>query len=816
MPFKSITNEQEASFRLALAAGQYNLLLGAGSSMDSHNVYGPRPSGEALKRELCRITNSSEKHSLQRVFSLLSKNQIEENITKRFSNCIPGPTPLIMKKFLWKRIFTWNIDDVIENTYSSGTSKQQINSIHYNDDFIEAETILQLNLIHLHGSAQFPSKGYVFSREHYIKQVQTVNPWMAVLSTFMRSEPMIIAGTSLDEVDLDYYLSFRNTSTSRTDRGPSVLVTSDDDAITADLCERHNMLHFIGWTKDFFEYCESVLPNPPTPEELIPQEERNLIPNTVSKSVSMAFYSDFELVPASAKPSDTSRFQYGHPATWNDLAANLDIPRPLVSDLVVELEASLAEITLPRLLVLLENAGTGKTTTVRRTAFEMAQRGIATLYCSSLSRIDKNTANVLNTIERPVVVIVDDFADQVTAIAETISRITKPDIVFLASERAYRSSYISGILAGIPTTFKNYLSMDLNQAKQLIEKYIYTGNVGDHNAIKNSLHFSQKIKADPIAVACCKIMNDFKPLDRIVDDIVGDANELELDRYLCTAIAQHCFMGGVKFDILTGAVDAKGAYSQLDKHNPLPLAFYDKSKEYVVPENAVIAERVLSRTADRERHRMLGIFVDLANSVQPFVNRQAIRRRTPEARMSGRLFDFDDIVDRFLGKNAEAFYQQTKDLWQWNSRYWEQVALLNLARYKEDVHGENAQYYLDEAVQHARHAVAIEYHPFGLTTLGKILMSKMLSQNSEVTETFSEAFKCLVEAIEKEAIWARRAVQPFVSLFYGVRDYLSLNGKLSSAQRETLRAQAKVAINRFPKEIELLQVISEVQDMGTL
>ncbi len=52
MPFENITAEHHAAFLSSLKAGQYNLLLGAGVSMDSSNARGNLPSGSALSLTL--------------------------------------------------------------------------------------------------------------------------------------------------------------------------------------------------------------------------------------------------------------------------------------------------------------------------------------------------------------------------------------------------------------------------------------------------------------------------------------------------------------------------------------------------------------------------------------------------------------------------------------------------------------------------------------------------------------------------------------------------------------------------------------------
>lgn len=168
MPFKNITPEQKAAFVSALKAGQYNLLLGSGSSMDASNSFGRLPSGDGLKKELCTAKNVSENYSLQRVFSLLQPDEIDRLVTKRFLDCTPGKTAHLILSFIWKRIFTWNIDDVLEHEYATGNARQELRPLHFSDEYVEAQNLSELLLIHLHGSVLQPDKGYVFSRTEYV------------------------------------------------------------------------------------------------------------------------------------------------------------------------------------------------------------------------------------------------------------------------------------------------------------------------------------------------------------------------------------------------------------------------------------------------------------------------------------------------------------------------------------------------------------------------------------------------------------------------------------------------------------------------
>ncbi|WP_041597212.1 hypothetical protein [Granulicella tundricola] len=181
----------------------------------------------------------------------------------------------------------------------------------------------------------------------------------------------------------------------------------------------------------------------------------------------------------------------------------------------------------------------------------------------------------------------------------------------------------------------------------------------------------------------------------------------------------------------------------------------------------------------------LKAFTNLAKALAPHVNRKAIIARSPEARLTRRLFDADKVVKVFLPNFAGQFYLSTQDTWEWNSRYWEQRALFT------------ADDDLSTGLQYARHAVAIENHPFALTTLGKLLLRRMESAPMERDAAFNEAFQKLSRAIDDEEERARITVHPFLTVFAGTSRFLELNGTLSAKQRAALQGYLLQAPTRF-------------------
>jgi hypothetical protein len=206
-----------------LTTGGYNLLLGSGISLDSRNGTGAELAGAtALKAELCQIKGVGDSVPLHRVIGLLTDSERSKHLVVPYSNCVAGPSLSPLPSFLWRRAFTFNIDDVLENLYEkAGRRQQSIVPLNFNADFEPTPNRDELLAIHLHGWVREPNAGFVFSYPEYARVMKGQSPWMHLLAQILATESFIIAGTSLNEIDLEYYLSFRNASTPRRGRGPS-------------------------------------------------------------------------------------------------------------------------------------------------------------------------------------------------------------------------------------------------------------------------------------------------------------------------------------------------------------------------------------------------------------------------------------------------------------------------------------------------------------------------------------------------------------------------------------------------------------------
>lgn len=797
-----------ATFRDSLFTGRYNLLLGSGVSLTSHNRKGEALRDvERLREDLCKLTGSKSNTSLTRAYSLLTAEQRKTEIVDAYSGCRPGADLLPLQRYIWKRLFTFNVDDVIERLYDRD-SQQRLVSLNFDSAFEPDTDKTELQSIHLHGFVAQPGGGFVFSHTEYARVMRSNNPWMLLLSELLPAEPFVIAGTSLNEIDLEFYLSGRTSSTPRKSRGPSLLIEPFPDAATKADCERYDLTLVQATFGDFLAWLSATYPTPPSVQGLTVPSCEQLFRTRIPQRDLLRFFSDFKLVSgATTAPTNVpSPFLYGVEPTWDEIQQHLDIERTENQGLTNSMQRWLAAPTRDdRLILVSEQPATGKSTLLKRVGHDLAALGTPVFSVCTLSRIDSDTARAcFAQLSAPAVLLVDGLADHAEQIRDLLDDGRLDDnLLVVAAERRYRRELIDIVFAESVPRVQPLDWLSDSEVRQLLEQYQRFGLLALPGGAKPDSHLVASLRRDQVSVAVCRILNDFRPIDRIVDSIWAAASKDQQYVYTVSALAHNCHGTGVRYSVLQ-AVGGPHVHieSMIGPQSPLPIAKNPVNDEFLIPQSVVIAERLLSRLSKNNRDLLLSAFVGLAEKIAPRVNRYSIKQRTPEARLAGRLFDFDKIVTPLLAHDAERFYDEVKNSWEWNSRYWEQRALLALGR---DVR---------TALQYARHAVFIEKHPHTLTTLGKVLLKSGESAGrDERVRLFDEAFNLLNEAIDMESQNSRITVHPFSALISGTARYVEQGGQLSQAQHERISRHLSEARQRFRGDPGVIAAVTRLDSV---
>jgi hypothetical protein len=686
--------------------------------------------------------------------------------------------------------------------------RQTLESVNFDEHYRTSKDKSQLLAIHLHGFTRQSGKGYVFSSTEYARVTRGNNSWMHILSELIASEPFIISGTSLNEPDLEYYLAGRTDATARTNRGPSILVEPFPDKLTELLCKQHGLTLVKATMAEFLGWLIATIGRPPSVSELTVPSIQGIFSSKVTSEQKIIFFSDFEFVKNATRNSEgeISPFHFGKAPRWSDLESLCDIPTDDELRLGATVRNWLAsKDPHPKILCLTAEPGAGKTTILRRTAYELCKEGVAVFSLSLNAAMDAgNVVEVLSEINVPVVIVIDGLGTHAASLRTVISSLkTKTPVVFICADRDYRRNHIDRIIGDLDIDFLPVSNWTQDRYELLIEKLFKLGLLAQYDSVHYPKQFASGLVGDSVAIATCRALNNFKPIESIVRSVWKDASADDKRSYTVAALGEHCCEGGILYPILEKSHPNNALKNQLNYACPLPLA-YAEDTDYIYPLHPVIADKLLQMLAREKPEWLHDIFCALANALAPHVNRKTTIARTPESRLASRLFSSENVVRPLLGNFADSFYEKSHDAWKWNPRYWEQRALLTQSTN------------IDLAIQYARHAVAIEEHPFPWTTLASLLVKKLDTLESGHASIFDEVIELLQKIVRHERAsrsW-RPTPHPYTVLFHAVSIFLKAKGKLAPKVLEWLTQQIEYCKDTFSRDKGLAADIAKIESLS--
>lgn len=186
--------------------GEALLILGAGASVTSLNARGEKiKTGlqlAALLASKAGLTYGGEtlKDVLDAVRGeYLADERILSIYSEEFSRTKPSDDLVDLFRYTWKRVYTFNVDDTIENINSrSSQVRRYFNGI--SDAASEFESDRFLHVIHLHGEITKKEHGFIFTEEEYSRAIVSGRHhwYQRAGSDYISSCPIFI-GTSLSE-----------------------------------------------------------------------------------------------------------------------------------------------------------------------------------------------------------------------------------------------------------------------------------------------------------------------------------------------------------------------------------------------------------------------------------------------------------------------------------------------------------------------------------------------------------------------------------------------------------------------------------------
>jgi hypothetical protein len=640
--------------------GNVVLFAGAGFAAGAQNLLGTDPPlGPDLTRVLakeCGWPDSGE--DLPTVYDQAQKHLgskgLNELLAKYYRDCKPAPWHLQLASVFWYRIYTTNIDDVIEQVYK-GHAAQNLDLITcpapYEDHDLWHERVQS---VHLHGSVLDPAKGYTFTLEDFAGQTAQPNPWYQAMSDDMMSRTFLFVGTRLNEPPFYHYLSLRSQRGHGTQevRAKAFVVSPNVSTIRRRQLEDRGFVVFDATGEEFFGALLPLVNN------LVPDRLtllKNRYPHQVTAISQGLLEQQSELLrqfdfvtpdppPAGARDRHKSLFFDGAEPTWDDIVRGLDAPREAMSDFLARIQTPDDGI---RVFLLVGHAGSGKTTLLKRMAFEMSRAGRTVYFLRSPDRLNKKPiSDFLESVgDKRTFFFLDEAVVQIEVLEDLLKARPEWKVTFILSDRPHA---VLPRLAGLKHLKPTVLDMPYlgrTDSESIIRKLSDFGRLGSLQGKSRPEQLREFLsRSKKQLLVAMKEATLGRGFDAI---LTNEFYTLASDgARLVYAITCLTYMHGapVRRRHLLACLEGSDfeRATILASHLREVVVPWREGSDFLCPRHRVIAHQVATESAAPEvrQEGVISILIQLSPDITP----QNIARRTPEYIAYRGLINLDNML----------------------------------------------------------------------------------------------------------------------------------------------------------------------------
>ncbi|MCW2283173.1 tetratricopeptide (TPR) repeat protein [Rhodoblastus acidophilus] len=376
-----INQHDSALLIKAIMDGDAVLFLGAGASATSTNSKGERvKQGRALAERLA--TEAGFPYAGEPLPDVLeavtghriSKQQFVDILQAEYTSTTPSDELKKLFKYSWRRIYTWNIDDAIENTKHSAQTRRYVNGL---SDKVSSYTGIEyVHVVHLHGEALKPEHGFIFTPKEYNARLnEDRHDWYRQAATDYVAKVPIFIGSRLEEPILSAELD-RARPTPDSQLGLAFLVTPDDfTPIQLAGFASRNIVVVKGYLSDFVQWLDKAIGPQVTPLDV--SQSNSLFTRKLAARITptksevdtadsivlhtwLDTKSKAEELQGLARAEVARAFLEGFPPTWKLAATDIPVWLTKTTELYTALSSSIA--SRDRMFLVYGQAGSGKTT----------------------------------------------------------------------------------------------------------------------------------------------------------------------------------------------------------------------------------------------------------------------------------------------------------------------------------------------------------------------------------------------------------------------------------------------------------------------
>lgn len=342
-----------------------------------------------------------------------------------------------ISKWFWYRIYSTNIDDLVENIYHKYSGGTGIMSVVAPCEYHDRDAFLRsIQFIKLHGSLNDPVHGLTFGPLEYGRRAAEQDVWYDHFVRDFTTYPTLFIGTELDEPLFWEYIAIRQRRTKEVaeKRPKSFIVCPQISPAKRMVLTDFNVIPIEATGRDFFEeltsssasipHREDVLRNiDPSLEELF-EFQRSGIQFPQIKNAEN-FFSVFRPVKSRVvERTVRSHFLLGSPPRWDDIFAGFDAHRDINTEAVELIRRVLSSDSKNTPVVLLNGAaGSGKSTIAKRVSATLVAEGFSVFFADGECRpLPEYIIEYLRFLDRRVVLVFDGATADLRLICEVIAR----------------------------------------------------------------------------------------------------------------------------------------------------------------------------------------------------------------------------------------------------------------------------------------------------------------------------------------------------------------------------------------------------------
>lgn len=623
--------------------------MGAGASVDSRAKTGNPPLGGQLAADIAAHFGMTDNPPLPALANRINRDpaksvQLFDYLRARYSGCRAAPYYADLVTMRWSAIWTFNVDDVVEDAYKRFRSAQRGESFHFEDE--PAYPSNTVPIIHLHGrvTEERPEK-IIFSTLEYLKYVGASPRWYGDFGTAWRESPFIVVGAALvDEYDMQSFLDLYGVGGK-----PSIYVSPN---VSVESEEDLNGLGFEVVRSTAGEFFSALLRD-------VQQWQRG-IDDPQLRDLLDPLLKDFSTVPQLATEPAPERHSLlrGSRPLLSDIRAGSHIPLDWHQELIADIEKKVNAGESGVILVE-GQALDGKSVGLWAAASELEKRGHLVLVHNGVDF--RNAAEVRRRLASiPSVVIITDAITRFGRIfAELIDR-SDNSIVVVGAARTERLQFATTLLSrtsfALDDTVASAMgSEDARHIDSTLDQRAHLNRIQDW-AKKDRVNM---FLAEGIFGGLYRTNHDHRFVERLANELPDD------DRRFKALVAVGCLLDGYELGLPAGHLRELG----FDHHTVLDTLFERTGDVWRLTYAPVLESAVrLKLDTGAMRDLIEEYLVIVAGGTSSATIRSG--RLTPE--IAKALVRFLPLRN-WIGKTAAAeLLEWAGQFLDWDGGYWEQ------------------------------------------------------------------------------------------------------------------------------------------------